>query len=107
MKFIDVVFIAGFLDINEVIGNIATGYAITYIFGLVGLISIIKLLPQWLGIDLVEEARRFTDATTLNLWVQVGTKIGSQAFRSGADMHTDSVVRSPGQLQGSRKYPTN
>ena len=46
---------------DEVIGNIATGYAITYIFGLVGLISIIKLLPQWLGIDLVEEARRFTD----------------------------------------------
>ncbi len=48
---------------DDVIGNIATGYAITYIFGLVGLISLIKLLPQWLGIDLVEEARRLTEKT--------------------------------------------
>jgi putative transport protein len=46
------------LSKDDVIGNISTGYAITYIFGLVGLISIIKLLPKWLGIDLVEEARR-------------------------------------------------
>ena len=39
------------------IGNIATGYAITYIFGLAGLIAIIKLLPQLLGIDLEKEAK--------------------------------------------------
>jgi putative transport protein len=39
------------------IGNVATGYAITYIFGLAGLIAIIKLLPQVLGIDLEKEAK--------------------------------------------------
>jgi putative transport protein len=44
---------------DEVIGNITTGYAITYIFGLAGLIVIIKLLPGVLGIDLPTEARRF------------------------------------------------
>lgn len=41
---------------DEMIGNVATGYAITYIFGLAGLIAIIKLLPGILGIDLVKEA---------------------------------------------------
>ena len=38
-------------------GNVATGYAITYIFGLAGLIAIIKLLPQVLGINLEKEAK--------------------------------------------------
>ncbi|MGK7875050.1 MAG: aspartate:alanine exchanger family transporter [Xenococcaceae cyanobacterium] len=41
---------------DEVIGNITTGYAITYIFGLVGLILIIRLLPKALGINLAQEA---------------------------------------------------
>jgi len=39
------------------IGNVSTGYAITYIFGLAGLIAVIKLLPQMLGIDLAKEAK--------------------------------------------------
>jgi putative transport protein len=42
---------------DAMIGNVATGYAITYIFGLAGLIAIIKLLPQLLGIDLKKEAK--------------------------------------------------
>lgn len=43
---------------DAIINNIATGYAITYIFGLAGLITAIKLLPQWLNIDLAAEAER-------------------------------------------------
>ena len=43
---------------DAMIGNVATGYAITYIFGLAGLIAVIKVLPQMLGIDLVAEAAR-------------------------------------------------
>ena len=42
---------------DQVIGNITTGYAITYIFGLAGLLLIIKLLPSFLGIDLAQEAK--------------------------------------------------
>jgi len=42
---------------DDMIGNVATAYAITYIFGLAGLIAIIKLLPQALGIDLEKEAK--------------------------------------------------
>lgn len=45
------------LTADDMIGNVATGYAITYIFGLAGLIAIIKLLPQLLGIDLKREAK--------------------------------------------------
>jgi putative transport protein len=42
---------------DEMIGNVATGYAITYIFGLAGLIAVIKLFPQMLGIDLAKDAK--------------------------------------------------
>jgi len=47
----------GGLTADAMIGNVATGYAITYIFGLAGLIAIIKLLPQLLGINLEKEAK--------------------------------------------------
>ena len=51
---------------DAVINNIATGYAITYIFGLAGLITVIKLLPRWLGIDLAVEAERLTSQATVD-----------------------------------------
>ena len=38
---------------DDIIGNITTGYAITYIFGLAGLIAIIKLLPGLLNVALI------------------------------------------------------
>ncbi len=46
------------LTAEAMLDNVATSYAITYIFGLAGLIAIIKLLPQVLGIDLKKEAKR-------------------------------------------------
>lgn len=42
---------------DQVISNISTGYAITYIFGLAGLIAIIKIAPAILRLDLVALAR--------------------------------------------------
>lgn len=47
---------------DQMIGNVATGYAITYIFGLAGLIAIIKLMPGVLGINLEEEAKKTEQA---------------------------------------------
>ncbi len=41
---------------DQVLTNISTGYAITYIFGLVGLIVLIRLIPKLTGVDLVVEA---------------------------------------------------
>jgi putative transport protein len=41
---------------DQLMTNISTAYAITYIFGLVGLIMIIRFLPRMTGVDLVAEA---------------------------------------------------
>ncbi len=46
------------LTAEEMVGNVATGYAITYIFGLAGLIAIIKFFPRLMNIDLEAEAKK-------------------------------------------------
>ena len=47
------------LDAESVVDNIAMGYALTYIFGLIGLIITIRYLPKLVGINLAEEAAAF------------------------------------------------
>jgi putative transport protein len=44
-------------DPAQVVATISTTYAITYIVGLIGVITAIRLLPRFLGIDLQAEAR--------------------------------------------------
>ena len=46
-------------SVDQMVGNITTGYAITYIFGLAGLIMIVKLLPALIGINLADEAKSY------------------------------------------------
>jgi putative transport protein len=46
--------------IDEMISNVGTGYAITYLFGLIGLIVIIRTLPQVLRVDLAAEAEKLS-----------------------------------------------
>lgn len=48
---------AGFTS-EQVLTNIGAGYALTYLFGLIGLILIIRLLPRILNIDLPAEAAK-------------------------------------------------
>lgn len=43
---------------DQIMTNITTAYAITYIFGLAGLILIIRFLPRVLGLDLPSEAAK-------------------------------------------------
>jgi len=45
---------------EQLIRNMSMGYAVTYIFGLVGLIMVIQYLPKFLSIDLSEEAKNFS-----------------------------------------------
>ena len=47
---------------EQVLTNIGAGYALTYLFGLIGLILIIRLLPKLLGIDLPAEAAKLESA---------------------------------------------
>lgn len=51
---------------DQVIDNIAMGYAVTYIFGLVGLIMTIKYMPIVLKLDLVQEAKNFESGESDN-----------------------------------------
>jgi hypothetical protein len=48
---------AGFTN-EQVLTNIGAGYALTYLFGLIGLIIIIRVLPKILHIDLPAEAAK-------------------------------------------------
>lgn len=43
---------------EQVLTNIGAAYALTYVFGLVGLILIIRLMPKVLGLDLPAEAAK-------------------------------------------------
>ena len=46
------------VTVDEVLANIGAAYALTYLFGLIGLILIIRLLPKLLRIDLPAEAAK-------------------------------------------------
>jgi putative transport protein len=50
------------LSSDEIIGNVATAYAITYIFGLTGLITMLKFMPRLMGMDLVADCKRLEKA---------------------------------------------
>lgn len=47
---------------TSVLNNIGAGYALTYLFGLIGLILVVRLLPRVLGIDLPAEAAKIQGA---------------------------------------------
>jgi putative transport protein len=47
---------------DQMMTNVSTAYAITYIFGLVGLILIIRFLPRLLGLNLPSEAAKLEAA---------------------------------------------
>lgn len=48
------------LTADQIMTNVAAAYAITYIFGLVGLIMIIRFLPRLTGVDLAAEAAKIS-----------------------------------------------
>ena len=49
---------------EQVISNIGTSYAITYIVGTLGVIVALRLLPRVAGIDLAQEAQKMETAST-------------------------------------------
>ncbi len=48
------------MSADDAVRNVTTAYAITYLFGLVGLIVIIRTVPRLLGIDLAAEAEKIS-----------------------------------------------
>jgi len=90
---------------DQIIDNIAMGYAVTYIFGLVGLIMMIKYLPKFLNIDLVQEAKNFEsngredntlpDNVVLRTYQITNTDIGTMDLETLKEKYWDetSVVK--------------
>jgi putative transport protein len=76
---------------DAVIGNITTGYAITYIFGLAGRIAIIKLLPGMLKIDLKTEAKRM-ESEDRNLGTSGKARVNARAYRVSNEAFTQSTI---------------
>ena len=68
------------ISADAMIGNVATGYAITYIFGLAGLIAIIKLLPQLLHLDLEKEAKAL-EADSESAGGSKATNVATRIYR--------------------------
>lgn len=76
------------ISADAMIGNVATTYAITYIFGLAGLIAIIKLLPNLLGIDLPQEAKALEARDREVVW-----NVSARVYR----VTHEAITRVPGE----------
>ena len=48
-------------NVEEVSGMIALAYGMTYIWGTVGIILIVKYLPRWWGVDAKAAAKKYED----------------------------------------------
>ena len=59
------------LSREQVISNIGTSYAITYIVGTLGVIVALRLLPRVAGIDLAQEAKKMETASTREASIQL------------------------------------
>ena len=81
---------------DAVIGNITTGYAITYIFGLAGLIAIIKLMPGLLKIDLKAEAK-LLEAEDETAAGTSPSMVSSRVYRVTNELFTQHSI---GELRG-------
>ena len=51
---------------TEIISRINVGYAVTYVFGSIGIIFLIRLIPTMLGINLPQEASRLSHESGLS-----------------------------------------
>ena len=85
---------AGFTS-EQVLTNIGAGYALTYLFGLIGLILTIRLLPGILGIDLPAEAAKLESSNNQDA-AQGLSKISTRTYRV---TNLEQVTKSVKQMQ--------
>jgi putative transport protein len=83
---------------DQVMTNITTAYAITYIFGLVGLIMIIRFLPRILGLNLPAEAKKL-EASRRGGVEDKAHALNDIAVRAYRITNEDLVGRHLGSLQ--------
>lgn len=78
-------------DADTILTNIGAGYALTYLFGLIGLILAIRILPRILGVDLAVEAAKLetgqSDSDVIDL-----SKISRRTYRVTREDLLDKTV---------------
>lgn len=77
---------------EQVLTNIGAGYALTYLFGLIGLIVIIKLLPGMLGVDLPAEAAKLGGGSTALAGPDL-SEVTRRTFRVTKKNYLDRPIR--------------
>ena len=93
-----VVALAGDLTADEAVRNVTTAYAITYLFGLIGLILIIRSSPRLLGVDLPAEAAKIA---TQDAPIAPAARISTRAFR----VEREDLVGAP-RAEVRRRFPS-
>lgn len=92
-------------SMDEVLTNIGAGYALTYLFGLVGLTLIIRLLPRVLNIDLPAEAAKLVGNDQSVEQIDLST-VSRRVYRVTKQTHVGESVwdlqfRAPGKISVS------
>ena len=77
--------------VEDVVTNVGTAYAITYLFGVVGLILLIKFLPGLLRTDLPAEAAKL-DAGDAEATAESRHDLRTRAFRVRPSWHVDEPL---------------
>ena len=81
---------AGFTS-EQVLTNIGAGYALTYLFGLIGLILVIRLLPRFLGIDLPAEAAKLDSGGDMDAGADL-SRVSVRTYRVTNPEHVTQTV---------------
>jgi putative transport protein len=77
--------------LEDVVTNVGTAYAITYLFGVVGLILLIKFLPALLRTDLPAEAAKL-DTGDAGANAESDHRLVTRAYRIGPSWHVDKPL---------------
>ena len=83
---------------ESIVVDIAISYAITYVFGMLGLIALVRLLPALLRINLEKESERFTQERRLPIDEDSGYKRSGwspvvRAYEVTLDVMTGKTLR--------------
>ena len=77
--------------VEDVVTNVGTSYAITYLFGVIGLILTIKFLPALLRTDLPAEAAKL-DAGETDAAAESQQSLRNRAYRIGPNWNVDEPL---------------
>lgn len=86
---------------EQVVNNIAAGYAITYLYGIIGLSILVSVLPKWFKIDLEQASAEFSGEKALTEDKEEAQQPVSLAIRAYEIKNTEVAKKPLSQLLSS------